>query len=305
MILVAAIAIGAIAAFALQNYVKGVEDRAKPNPVEALVMTQTVDRGTDGSAAKAVIAKKTIPAEFLPDTAIRDLKEIEGKVAVANLPANQVLVQGMFVQAEVLNTTFRDRISTGNVAFAMTVDAVRAVGGKLQPGDEINIYTRPEAGGAAASDSSGAPAAPTTTLPPAGAAAAVAGPNPFTTPARVLYEKVRVLAIGDAVAKLAGETSTTKDKTVAAADTSGTIILEVTPEAALRLASIKPAWFYLTLVPKDWKPTVIAPLTNADTQTTPLPGEDAARLTPYGPAGFQTAVQTGAPASTTTTVKKG
>jgi Flp pilus assembly protein CpaB len=241
MILVAAIAIGAIAAFALQNYVKGVEDRAKPNPVEALVISQQVDRGTDGSAAKAVIAKKTIPAEFLPDTAIRDLKEIEGKVAIANLPANQVLVQGMFVQSEVLNTTFRDRLSSGNVAFAMTIDAVRAVGGKLQPGDEVNIYTRPEDGGAAVSDAA-AGGAPTTTVA-GGAANAVASPNPFKTPARVLYEKVRILAIGDAVAKLAGETSTTKDKTVAATDTAGTIVLEVTPEAALRLASVKPSWF--------------------------------------------------------------
>lgn len=295
MILVAAIAIGAIAAFALQNYIKGVEERATPNPVEALVITQQIPRGMDGSQAKTVIKKKTIPAEYLPDTAVRDLKEIEGRVSIANLPANQILVKDMFVQAEVLNTTFRDRLQGDNVAIAISVDGVRAVGGKLQPGDEVNVYVRPPAN---ANANPNQPAAA-----PQNAQVSLTF-DPYTSPARLFYQKVRILAIGDRVARLTGEplnNSTAKaGANNQAADTgdSGIIILELPPDAAQRFASVDSSSLYFALVPKDWKPRVVDGLKPADL-TGPLPGEDAGKLTPYGPNGYAAAVQTKAPAAST------
>lgn len=277
MILIAAIAIGALAAFALLNYVRGVEEDAKPNPVDVYVLTQPVKRGTAYADAKSVVKKKTIPAEFRPETYVDDLKSLDNKVAITDLPANSVLVRGMFVGADVATTSFRDRLTGDNVAIALPIDGVRAVGGLLQPGDEVNILVTMKSGSEEAAKQPGTPAP--------GASSVIPNQSPYSMASRYMYEKVRILAIGNSVRPVAGEP--VDDKTAAAANpaTSGSVIVEVPAEVAQRLAAVDPANFYLTLVPENWNPRAIGTLTPDDLGGL-LPAEDANRLTPYGPKGY-------------------
>jgi Flp pilus assembly protein CpaB len=289
MILIAAVAIGALAAFGLYSYVQGVEEDAKPNPVTVYVLNASVKRGTAFTDAKASIKQKTIPAEFRPDTFVSDLKELENRVAITDLPANSVLVKGMFVSADVATTSFREQLSGDNVAIAMPIDGVRAVGGLLQPGDEVNILVTVGTKEGAA------------TTPPAGGAASTAidtQASPYTSSARYFYQKVRILAIGNQVRAVAGApvADASKDGTSNASNTAatsgGSIVFEVPWQAAQRLASVDPGSLYLTLIPETWKPTALAPIDAAELKGL-LPGEDASRLTPYGPAGYTAAAGAG------------
>jgi hypothetical protein len=104
----------------------------------------------------------------------------------------------------------------------------------------------------------------------------------FAQPARVLYQKVQILAVGQTRKLEPGETAATNaDGTPAAAATSGLITFVVPADAAQRIASVDPAGFYLTLVAKDYQPEALGPLDTSEV----LPAEDSGRLTPYGPDG--------------------
>ena len=133
LILVAAVLIGVVAAFGLYQYVQKVEEDAKPNPVTVYVIKTQINRGTSFEVAEASIVEKTIPAEFRPDNYVANKAELANKVAITDLAANQVLVQNMFVNADVATTSFRDRLTDPKmVAIAVPVDGVRALSGYLQ-----------------------------------------------------------------------------------------------------------------------------------------------------------------------------
>ena len=101
LILVVAIAIGALASFLVWNYVNNVKDTAFNNAeqVPVYLVKQAVPRGTPGLEAQAYITKENIPRKFKPGNAITALEDISGKIAVGDLVPNQVVVSDMFVDA--------------------------------------------------------------------------------------------------------------------------------------------------------------------------------------------------------------
>jgi pilus assembly protein CpaB len=267
VILIAAIVIGAIAAFALYTYIGGIEDEANDNArrVKVYKVAETVPKGTFGDQAFAdeLIVESEIPAEFLPATAITTPDEINGLVAINSLPANQVVTSDLFVSPEQSLTTFASLLDPGQVAITISVDQVKGVAGLLVPGDVVNILltgTPLEGETGEASSTS----------------AAVQPQN-----ARYLFQKVKILAIGQSKELQPGETASTNPDGSVAAPASGLITFSVPPEAAQRIASADPGAVYLTLVPEDYQPSPLPPLD----LNSPLPGEDGARLTPYGPQG--------------------
>jgi pilus assembly protein CpaB len=304
MVLIAAIAMGALAAFVLRNYVKDQERNANPNPVTVYVMTRDIKRGEPFTTADAVgIKKQSIPVQYRPATFVDDLKSLQGKVAATNLAANQVLVKDMFVTSDLGDTGLRQRIDSRLVAIAVPIEGVRAVGGLLQPGDEVNIMVTP---GTAADAASGS-AAPATTVPAGstpGKAAVDPTASPYTKGARYLYQKVRILSIGSSVKPLPGQAAVASTAAASTVATSGgSIVFEVPAEVAQVIASIDPTTFYLTLIPKSWNLVAMPPLKVDDLKNgAPLPGEDPLKVTPYGPKGYVETVE-GAGSVTTTTVK--
>jgi pilus assembly protein CpaB len=268
LILIAAIAVGAIAAFALFSYVQGIEDRANENAerVEIYKVAQDIPKGLPGEQAvtDGYVVRDEIPSEFLPANYTTSLDTIEGKVALNTLSANQVLVEGMFVDPASALITFAERLEDGNVTMTVAVDQVRGAAGLLVPGDEVNILVNVEGlEDAEAEGSEGEPTGPAGT---------------YAQPARYLYQRVPIIAVGRSAVPQPGETV---DSTAAADTGSGTITFAVPPEAAQRIASVDPAAIYLSLVPPDYAPVPLPPFDLAES----LPGEDAARLTPFGPAG--------------------
>jgi pilus assembly protein CpaB len=272
LILIAAVLVGAIAAYSLYTYIGGIEDEANDNAerVEIFKIVQDIPKGTFGDEAFSLglIEKDVIAKEYRPATAIVDPAQIDGLVAISDLPANQVVVSNQFVsQAESLST-FSSLLKNNEVAISISIDQVRGVAGLLVPGDFVNMMVT-------GVSPLNAPAA-------GGAGGATGSADVFTSPTRYLFQKVQILAIGTTRKLEPGETvATNADGTAVTSTSSGLLTFALPALAAQQIASVESGSFYLTLVPKDFEPT---PLPALDVNA-PLPGESADQLTPYGPGG--------------------
>jgi pilus assembly protein CpaB len=273
LILLGAIAIGVVAALLLFNYVRGIEDRANDNArrVDVFVAKAPVPQGTPGETATAdgSVGTSKIPQEFRPATAINSADEIVRKVAIFDIAPGTVIVQGMFVDPAETQISFRARLKNpDHVAITVSIDQVRAVGGFLVPGDDVNMLVFQEGGEGEAPEAAPGQAPVTGVL------------NSF---ARMLYQDVNVLAVGANAQLAPGEQVSTEDEQ--GTQSSNLITFNVPPEAALWIASAQQGGgIYLTLSAEDYTPRLVQPI---DPLVTPLPGEDPAQLTPYGPEGFQ------------------
>jgi pilus assembly protein CpaB len=226
VIIVVAVAIAAVAAFANYAYLNTVQDRAYDNAerVKVFVVKKDIEKGVPGDAAlsEEAIRSSQIPKEFRPNTSIVDINEIKGKVAIAKLTPGQVIVDGMFVDPAVAQVTAAQRIPAGRVTVTVSVDAVSGVGGNLLPNDKVNLLVVDSSGGAPQE--------------------------------RVLYQNVEILFIGTQAAPQPGETAAATPPA-----TSGVITFSVPPEAASRIvfASQQSGGIYLSLVPPDNAPVPV------------------------------------------------
>lgn len=308
VILIAAVVIGLLSAYLVFNYVNSADDRAEGNArkVDVYKIAKDIPKGTPGAdALKAeMIVKDQITAEYKPVTAITDTAIINDKVAVSNLAANQVLVDGMFADPITSNTGFSSRVpdkcapaglngsATGQpvtcVAITIKVDDVRGVAGVIVPGDFINILVIPQSnlcggsgGSGSGSSGGGFQGGAATPTPPADATATICNG------ARYLFQGAKVLFVDQTAVPQPGESQTaaTPNSTTAPVASSGLLTLEVPPQAAQLIASVDPGSLYLTLLPANYTPEALPPLNPFPVA---LPGEDPTQLTPYGPQGFQT-----------------
>lgn len=275
LILVAAIAIGMVAAFLVYNYVDNVKDDALDNAklVPVYVAKATIAKGTPLETAQVAIVKENIPQQFKPENAISDPADISGQVAVTDLPTNQILVRDQWVDAsdpsarQTISSKLRKINNEDMTAIAIQVDPVRGVAGFIEPGDYVNIMITKvvTADGADGADN------------PANDASVL-----FGQAARYLYLKSEVLAVGSTITPSAGASTEADAASTAAASTDRGIITVIVPtRAAQYLASVPSGNFYLTLVADDYLPTQQRELTPND----PIPGETADMITPYGPKG--------------------
>lgn len=284
LILLGAILVGVIAAFALFNYVSNVENEAneKAELVEVFKAEEPITKGfTGGEAFDAgqIVAGK-IPREYRPEGFVGSIDEIEGQVALFDIPAGTALVKEMFVDPSQAVISFRERLEEdgSRVAISFQVDQVRGVADLLVPGDFVNIFItleEPAEGDTLRSSGLGAATCPRTIDQ---------GGCVLLTSARMFYQDVHILAIGQTAVLTAGESTSSDEEgeTETAQTQAGLITVDVPIEAAQWIASISSASYYLTLNPENYTPEALPPLNPvADV----LPGEDPAVLTPYGPSG--------------------
>ena len=76
--------------------------------------------------------KVSMPKRWLPDTAITDLSQIKGKIAVTRLHKGSLLQAGMLVS--------QPELKAGEQEIAIMIDAETGVAGKITPGSTVNIY---------------------------------------------------------------------------------------------------------------------------------------------------------------------
>ncbi len=276
IMLVGSILIGALAGFALLNYVQGVENQAviDSQPVSVWVVADNIPAGTTASDVLSTgrVVQRQIDPDFRPATAIADTVQIEGRVAVNNLAANQILVQGMFDDPEVVETTFADLVPAEHVAVSFAIDSVRAAGGFVKPGDFVDMIALGD---------------PLPTLGDEDAFDTSASSTPYQRPARYLYRGVRIIAVNSAIVGEAvpegGEAAGGEE----ANSGSLTMTIAVPADAAQRILSVPESNLVLSLLPDDWSPEALPNIIVEDILIdAELPAEQPGLITPYGPEGF-------------------
>lgn len=83
--------------------------------------------------------KVEMPERWLSSTAVTDLSQIRGKIAVTQLEKGSLLQTDMIVD--------RPALEPGQQEIAILIDASTGVAGKINPGSRVNIYATFEAEG--------------------------------------------------------------------------------------------------------------------------------------------------------------
>jgi len=192
--------------------------------------------GTD-AINDGYIARKKIPAEFRPTSAVKSLSSIENKLAVAPYAVGQVLVSSMFASPSSNSSTFEQLIGPGHVAITASVDQVHGVADFPSPGDRVDLMVS------------------------------------LNGAETLLLQNVEVIASGQSstatIATGSGGQSTTATSTPA--NTSGLYTFTVTPTDAARIALAEQdgLGLYMTLVPPH-NPQVSVPPVNQGNVTSAL-----------------------------------
>ncbi|GLV72553.1 Flp pilus assembly protein CpaB [Streptomyces hygroscopicus] len=76
--------------------------------------------------------KVSMPERYVPSTAVTDLAELRGKIAVTQLSKGSLLQRDMIVD--------RPALKPGQQEIAIMIDAATGVAGKITPGAKVNIY---------------------------------------------------------------------------------------------------------------------------------------------------------------------
>jgi pilus assembly protein CpaB len=124
----------------LVGYVHGAEGRAVAGErlVDVLVVAQPIKKGTPAGDLNGKVKLQQVPAKVRPDTAVADLSSLRGLVATADLAAGEELVSGRFGKPDTLDVT-GGIDTTKLVKVTASLDAERAVGGQLKPGDVVAV----------------------------------------------------------------------------------------------------------------------------------------------------------------------
>ncbi len=233
-IVIAAVVAGLLSATAASAFLSGSDQRAYKGAtlVKVFKVSKDVAKGFSGDEAIAgeFIKADRMPQEFRPGTALTDINALRGKVAVTGLSANQVVVDGMFVDPRVAQVTAAQRIPAGQVAVTVSVDEVKGVAGLLVPGDRVNLM------------------------------ALVDGAQ------RTLFQNVQILFIGSTAAPEAGDTQTVANPGSGLI----TFAVPQDAAAKIALAATQPGGLYLTLVPPDYKPGDVPGATTGSLFSGPL-----------------------------------
>lgn len=277
-----------LAAFVLYSYVNGLKDKAFDNAEKVKVYIvkpgETVKKGVYGQQTRGQIVQDEIPKKWYPSNAITSLDQINGKVSVADLQANQIIIAGNFVNPAdtivSLSAQLKQIRKVDQVAISIQVDMVRGVAGLIVPGDYVNIMVT-KTGETGGDGNGGGTGCDALTAEP--------GANPdnilFCKQARYVMQKVEVLAVGQTATPQPGDQvsggGNSAPTTAITTGNVGLITFIVPAKAAQYIASLNPGNIYLTLVGHDYKPEPQSPIKADD----PLPAEDPQKLTPYGPSG--------------------
>jgi len=236
VILIAAVAVAAVAAVAIYSYLNNVQNRAYHNAklVKVFRVSKDIKKGLPGETAVdgGSVKSDDIPQKFRPTTALTDINAIRGKVALSDLSAGQVVVDGMFVEPRVAQVSFAQRIPAGQVAITVAFDQIRGVAGLIVPGDKVNMLSRAPDG------------------------------------ERFLFQNVNVLAVGTTAVRQPGETTATTAPSATPTALTGPITFAVPALAAEKIAIATD--LYLTLVPPDNQPTPVPPANPNNLFTGPL-----------------------------------
>lgn len=255
MILIGALLLGSLAAFLTLNYVRGVENRVDEDTelVHVVVASAPVPKGAQASAAIAegdlVVAERA--RKDVPANAVQRLADVEGQVAAIDLSGGEVVTSPMFAGIQDLTGSRSAGLDPGNVAITVNVDSASVSGGLIQPGDLVNLLVSFDSVSAGGEEGDGDGAAASE-----GSEALRIGDGGvlFPKPAGYAFQAVKVFAVGtDAGTAVAKEQPAEGEAAAEPQNLSTFLTVQMPPEDAALLASVRGAQLYAVLVPPDYE----------------------------------------------------
>lgn len=239
LILIVAVALAALTGFATYSYLSSADERALGDAelVEVFMVKKDIEKGLPGERAldEGYIAKDRIPKKFYPAKAVVNAQTLRGKVALAPMSAGLPVVDGSFVDPRVATVSFAQRLDKGMQAVTLSVSDVQGVARLVVPGDRVNmLITFDDAG---------------------------------EKKTQFALQAIEVLAIGQAVELQAGETAAPTAQTPGQAPSvqSGLITFAVPALDAERVVhASQVGTIHLTLVPPDFQPAPVPPVTRGN-----------------------------------------
>ncbi len=238
LILVGAIAVGAIAALLILRYVSGIEDKA--NRDNQLVPVVIVQGGVaQGEKADSAIAEgRLVIGERrsidVPANAVTRLDDVKGQVATIDLSEDEIVTTAKFAGSVGNSSSSSNSLSEGMTAVTLSFDSVKGVAGLVSPGDYVNILAALQPLDSAVQEEPRMSEAPMS---------------------QYVAQKVKVLAIGQNLG-----TPVAEGEGEAATVSSDMVTFEVPPEVAPTLVAFSTKELYLSLVRPDYQPRPVPPV---------------------------------------------
>ncbi len=120
---------------------KASEMDKKTTPVHVLVAKSYVATGHFLTAD--LVEMKSIPGEYVSPSAIRDLKEVEGEVALVPLSTGEQILSNKFGPPE---DSLAWTLTQGQRAFTLEVNEASGVGNMIHPGNHVDILAKISSG---------------------------------------------------------------------------------------------------------------------------------------------------------------
>jgi pilus assembly protein CpaB len=141
LIVVAALVLGGIAAFAAYGFLGSLQNEAAAGsqPVKVYVATEDIARGATASdlVAKGLVRQVEIPKRYVPDGAAISPESVANRVLSGPVSKGEILTTGRFQYASEAGLAFS--VPAGLVALTVPVDDARGVAGLVSPGDHVAV----------------------------------------------------------------------------------------------------------------------------------------------------------------------
>jgi pilus assembly protein CpaB len=139
---VAALIVAIIGTVLLITYVNGAESRAFAGTEtrEVYVVQTAVAANTPAASLGNAITKKSLPAAALPEGALTDLNDLQGKVAAVALEPGEVLLASRFSSPDAVEGNGRVAVPEGMQEVTVRLPIERVVGGTVSAGDTVGVF---------------------------------------------------------------------------------------------------------------------------------------------------------------------
>ncbi|REK10351.1 MAG: Flp pilus assembly protein CpaB [Actinobacteria bacterium] len=271
IVLLVALILAGLAAWAVWNFLDGVRSEAEAEQVQVTVYraAEPIAEGAEGGillSGQELIVESTEEQVDLPDDAITTQEELNsvltGRVAAGPISANAILTRSQWTEVTIDVTPLAELIPSGKQAITIGMDNIGGVNGFVEAGDRVNlIVTLDIAADVIPADF------PTLPDQETGGEGATGEAETITvTYTRYVLQGLPVLAVGrnvrldeDAPTVIDVEPDPTTDPGIEGEPTEEetgnetVFTLEVTPEEAERLAfAFENGSMWMTLVPEDF-----------------------------------------------------
>jgi pilus assembly protein CpaB len=136
--IILAVVLAMTAVFMLRNYISQTEKKFVKEEKKAYVLVATANINAGTTIDESMVKFDAIPEKYVQPKAISSQSLVIGKRAIADIfPGEQIMSTKLTIAIK--DTSLSMRTPQGRRAMTMTLSILSAVGGKVRPGDYIDV----------------------------------------------------------------------------------------------------------------------------------------------------------------------